>query len=195
MQHTDILFWCTALTSTLVGAAIITDLRWRRIPNYLTLPAFLLAIAIRIALQGWGGLGLAIAGAVLSPCLLLLFHGGRGLGMGDLKLAAALGAIAGPVLGATMMLVTAIVGGFQAIILMLGPGGLLRKFLGTFLIGFPSKQRNTSRDTSSVNESPKVTTMPYGVALGIGSLLTLAVCWWTGQEDWIISFVKIAVNP
>ena len=51
--------------------------------------AFFAAIIVRMFFQGWVGLVLALSGAVLAPALLLLMHGGRGIGMGDLKLAAA----------------------------------------------------------------------------------------------------------
>ena len=69
------------------------------------------------------------------------------------------------------------------------------QLIGTFLIGFPFKRKMNSKDVSTISKSQKVTMMPYGVAIGIGSLLTLAVSWWTGQENWFLSFVKIAANP
>jgi prepilin peptidase CpaA len=195
MHHLALSIWCTVLTTILVGAAIITDLRWRRIPNYLTLPAFGLALITRAAIEGWGGLGLAILGAVLSPLVLFALHGGKGIGMGDLKLATAIGAIVGPVMAATMMLLSAVIGGIQAIVIMFRSGGLLSQLLGVLLVGLPGKKKENSKDAPSVCETPNVTTMPYGVAIGIGSLLTLAVRWWTGQENWFLSFVKIAASP
>jgi prepilin peptidase CpaA len=176
---------------------MVTDIRWRRIPNFLTLPALCAALIVRTAIQGWSGLGLALAGAVISPLLLLLMHGGRGLGMGDLKLAVAIGAIAGPVMAAAMMLLSAVIGGIQAIVVMYCSGGLLSQLLGTFFIGFPFVKKTrteTKKEKLTVRTSPKMLTMPYGVAIGIGSLLTLVVSWWTGREDWILSLVKIAAN-
>jgi prepilin peptidase CpaA len=197
MHRPDFLIWCTVLTVTLVGPAMVTDLRWRRIPNYLTFPALGAAMVARTAVLGWSGLGLALAGAVISPLLLLLFHGGRGLGMGDLKLAMAIGAIAGPVTAAVMMFLAAVIGGIQAIVVMLRHGGLLSQLLSTFTIGLPflkKKRKDTNKSVDTNGKSPKVLTMPYGVSIGIGSLLTLAVIWCTGKENWFLSFVKIAAN-
>ena len=111
MSPSSLPIWCAALTTALVGTAMITDLRWRRIPNVLTLSGFATALVVRIAFQGWVGLGLALGGAVLAPLLLLALHGGKGLGMGDLKLAGAIGAFLGPVLAITMILVSAVAGG------------------------------------------------------------------------------------
>jgi prepilin peptidase CpaA len=152
---------------------------------------------VRTVIQGWSGLGLAIAGAVVSPLLLWLFHGGRGLGMGDLKLAAAIGAIAGPLTATAMMILATLVGGIQAMVVMLRSNGLFTQLLKTFSIGFSfsrENRKNTDKCEITVEKSPKVLTMPYGVAIGIGSLLTLVVSWWTGKEDWYLSFVRIAAS-
>jgi prepilin peptidase CpaA len=174
---------------------MITDLRSRRIPNVLTLPAFLAAVILRTVIQGWAGFGLALGGAVLAPLLLLAMHGGKGLGMGDLKLAMAIGAILGPVLAATTMILTAVVGGIMGVTILLRRGGILSNFMSTLLIGLPFVKKAGSRGAADVDDTPAALTMPYGVAIGMGSLITLAVCWWTGQEAWFLSFVGIAGNP
>jgi prepilin peptidase CpaA len=194
MFESPLAIWCALLTTVLVGLAITTDLLWRRIPNFLTFPAFFLAIILRIYFQGWTGLGLALSGAFLAPILLLIMHGGRGIGMGDLKLAAAVGAIVGPVLAIAAMFLSAIAGGFLAIAFLLKYGSPLRDLLSTLSIGLPfrkTKTKESSPDTIS-GSTPK--TIPYGVAIGVGSLLTLVVSWWTGYENWFFSLVGIVVN-
>jgi prepilin peptidase CpaA len=180
--------WSVALTATLVGVAMVTDLRWRRIPNSLTFPAAAVALGMRAALQGWAGLGLAVAGAVVAPALLLAMHRGRGLGMGDVKLAMALGAVLGPVLGGVAMFASALCGGVMALAVMTVHGKGIAPVLQLLTIGAPFARRTArARDA----QSPPLT-MPYGVAIGVGSLITLAVCWWTGQDTWFLSFVQIA---
>jgi len=173
---------------------MITDLRWRRIPNVLTFPAFGLALAVRIAFQGWAGLGFALGGAVLAPLLLSAMHGGKGLGMGDLKLAAAVGALLGPVLAVTAILISAVAGGVMAIGLLTARGGGLAQLFSTFLIGLPFVKKTAPDDSATADEIPVAVTMPYGVAIGVGTLLTTAVCLWTGQEAWLLSFVGIAAS-
>ena len=190
MIHTPLSIWCIVLTIVVVVIAVITDLLTRRIPNLLTFPAIGLAIALRIAFQGWVGLGLALAGAILAPTLLLVMHGGKGLGMGDLKLAAAVGAILGPVLAIATMLFTAVAGGILGIAIMLKPGGQLRNLISVLSIGLPFRKKK-GEDEPAPDVSPVVMTMPYGVAIGAGSLMTLAVYWWTGNETWFLSFVGI----
>jgi prepilin peptidase CpaA len=188
--------WCVVLTVALVGVAVITDVRWRRIPNSLTFMGLALAIVIRFAFQGWAGLGLALSGAIVAPLLLLAMHGGKGLGMGDLKLAMAVGAIVGPLLAVAAMLIAAIAGGVMAVTILTMRGRGLAPMLGVFMIGLPFRKkareardaREGSRPERAVNDEGPLT-MPYGVAIGAGSLITLAACWWTGQEAWILSFV------
>jgi prepilin peptidase CpaA len=194
MIHTPLSIWCGVLTVILVGVAVITDLLWRRIPNFLTFSAFAVAIAVRISFQGWLGLGLALSGALLAPILLVLMHAGKGIGMGDLKLAAAVGAFLGPVLAVITMLVSAVAGGVLAIVWMLKPGGLLAPLFSTFLIGLPFRGKRSGKSSPVAATRSAAATMPYGVAIGIGSFTTLAVCWWTGNEQWFLSFVGITAN-
>ncbi len=94
--------------------------------------------------------------------------------MGDVKLAAAVGAFLGPKLAVAAMLCGAVIGGVIAIALLMRRGG----FFGLFLVGLPFVKAR--RENSSPGESPAVLTMPYGVAIGIGSLVTLVVYTWLG---------------
>ena len=193
MSHSPFAIWCVLSTIVVVTVAVITDLLWRRIPNFLTIPAFVLAVVVRLVFQGWTGLGLAIAGAVAAPVLLLLMHGGKGIGMGDLKLTAAIGAMLGPVMAVVTVLLSAVAGGLLAILMMLRPGGQLAELVSVLSIGIPFIKKRKSDDAPAEDQT-SMETMPYGLAIGAGSLMTLAVYWWTGNENWFLSFVGIAVN-
>ena len=88
-------------------AACATDLRTGRIPNWLTLPVVGTAPLLYAILQGRTGamlslIGLLLAGAV--PWLLHRSTQGRGIGGGDVKLFAALGALLGPTRGLEVQL-------------------------------------------------------------------------------------------
>lgn len=192
MNYSPITFWCAVTTVLVVGMAMLTDLRSRRIPNLITFPALGVALVLRTILQGWTGMGLALGGMFAAPFLLLLMHGGKGIGMGDLKLAAAIGALLGPVLGVVAVFLSAIAGGIMAVAMMLRPGGQLNQLLGVFLIGLPFLGKRKGKDLSAKMDTPAPSTLPYGVAIGFGSLMTLVVSWWTGNENWFLSFVGIA---
>jgi len=179
------------LIATVVGIAIVTDVRSRRIPNSLTFPALAAALVVRFAFQGWAGLGLALMGAIVAPLVLLIVHAGRGIGMGDLKLAAAVGAFFGPVAAVVAMLASAILGGVLAMALLMQRGQLLSEFFSLFLVGVPFLKRKLATVPPD-DASPQVTTMPYGVAIAIGSLATLAGFVWLGAS--LPSFVQIAAT-
>lgn len=178
MHPTTLEILCAVSTAILVVGAMVTDLRSRRIPNALTFTAFGVALVVRLVLQGWLGLGLALAGAVLAPGVLLLIHLGKGLGMGDVKLAAAVGAFLGPMMAVAAMLCAAVIGGVLAIALLMRRGQLLSELFSLFLIGLPFVKVKQPIDPPAT--SPAVLTMPYGVAIGIGSLVTMAVQAWLG---------------
>lgn len=80
------LAWCAALC--------VVDLRERRLPNVLTLPAATVAVAA--ALWSWFDGAIApLAGALLWTAVNGAAFLARGMGAGDVKLAPTLGAVAG----------------------------------------------------------------------------------------------------
>ena len=76
-------------------AAGFMDLRSRRIPNWLTVPGFLVGVAASVWIGGWAGLKTSLLGAGFGLLVLLPFVFLRSLGAGDWKLAGALGAFVG----------------------------------------------------------------------------------------------------
>lgn len=193
MNHAPFAIWCVGLTALLVVAATFTDLRWRRIPNFLTFPAFFIAIVLHVAFEGWGSVVATLAGAVMAPTLLLLIHGGKGLGMGDLKLAAAVGACIGPFLAVVSIIVSAVAGGVMAMLAMMRPGGALSQLVDTLTIGLP-RRGSRARAGSDGTAVATPVTIPYGVALAVGTIATIAVSWLIGNDTWFLSFVGIAVS-
>ena len=84
-----------ALAIVLGAAAVVEDVRRRRLPNWLTAGG----VAAGMACAAWGGwrsLGMAAAGAAVGFLLLLPFHLLGAMGGGDVKLMAAYGAVFGP---------------------------------------------------------------------------------------------------
>src|SRR5689334_13282003 len=79
-------------------AAAVTDLRQKRVPNYLTVPAALAGLAYHSFAPGGHGVLFALAGFAIGFVLLLLPWILGGGGMGDVKLLAALGTWLGPIM-------------------------------------------------------------------------------------------------
>lgn len=81
-----------------LGIAVVTDWRERKIYNWLTFPAFALALGLRMVGYGFDGPGTlseGLLGAAIGfvPFFALAWKGG--MGMGDVKLVAVVGACLG----------------------------------------------------------------------------------------------------
>ena len=93
------------------AVAMIWDLRTRRLPNWLTVGAFVAALGFHTATGGWAGLATALAGFAVGFGILFVLWLIGGGGGGDVKLMGALGAC----LGAPLTLVVFIVSVFFAL--------------------------------------------------------------------------------
>jgi prepilin peptidase CpaA len=116
-------------------AACVTDLRSRRIPNVLTFGGALAAIVFHTATAGTAGLVSSLAGWVLGVAFFSLPFVLGGMGGGDVKLLAALGAWLGPELTIWVALYTGIAGGVLAFIVAL-IRGYLRQALANLRLLF-----------------------------------------------------------
>ena len=106
--------------------ACVTDLRSRRIPNVLTFGAAAAALVFSLLTGGWSGLGSAALGWLIGALVFIVPFALGGLGAGDVKLLAALGAWLGPWGAIWTALYTGIAGGVMAIGVALATGYLRR---------------------------------------------------------------------
>jgi prepilin peptidase CpaA len=149
--------------------AVVTDLRSRRIPNWLTG-----AIAA-------GGFGLACGGGTVTPVqallgmivgLLLMLPGHviGATGAGDVKLMAAIGAVVGPDLALRAFLYSAVAGGVFAIAVAARRGVLATTLQDTSrLVTEPAMARQTIESSSRANR------FAYGPAIAVGTLVSVMV--------------------
>jgi len=185
MDHPFLHLSATALTTVTVGVALVTDLRQRRIPNRLTFPAMVAGLVLWTACLGWMGLASSVGGLFAAPLLLVVIHLGRGPGMGDIKLAAAVGSLLGPRLAIVAMLLSALAGGLLALCYQVRSGGPLASTMSAFLVGVPGLAR-WARVQPELGEARQPGTVPYAVGIAVGSLLTLVVYWCTENAFWLL---------
>ena len=116
----------------IAGAAVYTDTKQGIIPNKMTFPAVAVGIGANTALGGWDGLGFAAAGAALGFVLFLLPFLFGGMGAGDVKLLAALGAFIGPTAVLGTFFFSALLGGLIALAVLIRNSGIQMVGLAAF---------------------------------------------------------------
>ena len=104
------------------GIACVCDLRTRRIPNALTLGGAALAVVYSIATAGAAGLVTSLGGWATAAALFLPMFVLGGMGAGDVKLAACIGAWLGPRAALLVALYSALAGGLMALAVALTTG-------------------------------------------------------------------------
>jgi prepilin peptidase CpaA len=165
--------WVCVPVILLATIATLEDLRTRRIPNLVTLPALLLAIVIHLVAGGPSGAltalgaGLLVA-AVLLPGWLMGF-----MGAGDVKLMAAIAAWLGsPGRGLYAVLFSLVAGGILSIVVALRRGILLRTLRSAALL--VPRVAAGALGSGSPPETTGVR-IPKALAFLAGSLFAL---WW-----------------
>ena len=114
--------------------ACVTDLRSRRIPNLLTFGSAFMALVFHGVIAGPSGVVHALGGWGAGVLMFLPFFALRGLGGGDVKLLAALGAWLGAGTVLWVALFTGIVGGALALVVTLARGELGRVLRNFYLL-------------------------------------------------------------
>ena len=167
-MHT-IAWWPTLIV---LSVAIYTDLSCRRIPNWLVLPFLLIGIAVSGWVHGWHGIFQSFGGMGLGALLFGTLFCMGGMGMGDVKLCAAIGAWIGPRQLFTAIVLTGLAGGVMAFCWALRDGflGELFKASGDLVFGF--KERRLRPHPDLVLANPLTRKMPYAPAIAIGTLIS-----------------------
>ncbi len=154
-----------------VVAAAIIDVRTRRIPNLLTLPALAAGIAGSGVMGGFSGVRHSLAGVLVAILILGPLCWFRSMGAGDLKLCAAVGSWMGPAELLFALLIAAMAGGVMAVAYALWKGKL-----GVLLDRSANLIRVASADLPSPDgdiRHPGALAIPYAPAIAFGVLFSL----------------------
>ncbi|MEH7094848.1 A24 family peptidase [Neobacillus vireti] len=148
-----------------LAISVYTDLKSRKIYNKVIYPALLMAVITHLILQGWDGILTSLGGFAVGLGLLIIPFFMGGIGAGDVKLLALVGACKGWVFAIYTGIYMAFFGALIALFLLAFGKGMFKKLV-IFLNGIKNKQ-NWS------NQFNRKTTYPYGVAIAAGAILAL----------------------
>jgi prepilin peptidase CpaA len=159
-------------TLIVLAVATFTDLRSRRIPNWLVLPFLLAGIAVSGWLHGWHGIGQSFAGLGLGTLIYGVLFWMGGMGAGDVKLCAAIGAWIGPDQLFFALVIAGMAGGVMVLIWAACGGFFKELFTGAGDLVFGWKERGGRLDPEMVLSNPLKRKMPYAPAIAIGTLIS-----------------------
>ena len=159
------------VTIVLIVAAVI-DGKILKVPNWLTFP-FIVCGWIHCTIQwGVGGFFWSLLGTFVGMMLLLILRNVGGMGAGDVKLLAGVGAWLGAVVTLYAFAATAIVGGVMAAIMIYRSGqwekhwAMAHQILHEWkTIKKPQKLAEIARE-----RKPNMKLLPYGIPMAIGSI-------------------------
>lgn len=154
-------------------AACGFDLRTRRIPNSLTLGGAALALVLSLIFQGVHGLGTSVVGWVAGLVVFLPMFLLGGLGAGDVKLMASLGAWLGPRLVLWTALYAALAGGVMAVVMALGTGYLRTSVENLYLLFSHFRVMGVRPHPELTLERGKGPRLPYALPIAAGALAAM----------------------
>ena len=167
------------VTLTLVVAAVIDGIKLK-VPNWITLPMIASGWIFNLAIGGWAGLGWSLVGTAVGLALLLPAYAIGGMGAGDVKLLAGVGAWVQAEATFYAFCWSAIIGGVIAVAMVLARNGwrkhkdqFLMIFTEVLTIGSPSELSAIAAERKS-----SMMLLPYGIPIAIGTIAYFA---WAGM--------------
>jgi prepilin peptidase CpaA len=167
-------FLFSFLMSALIASAVV-DLRFAKIPNWITFPTMATGIVCHSVVNGLDGLFYSLGGLALGVCLLLFPYMMGKMGAGDTKLMGATGSIIGLKGIFLAFLITSLTAGLYACIVLAVNrrylGGLLRRY-GIMVKAFVLTRQVVYCPPSGSEKAPGIR---YGVAVAVGTTLYMVL--------------------
>lgn len=167
------------VTVTLVVAAVIDG--WKlKVPNWVTYPMVISGWVYSTTYYGWEGLAWSLVGTVVGLALLMPAYAIGGMGAGDVKLLAGVGAWVWATVTFYAFCVSAIFGGIIAVAMVLAKKSW-DKHRNQFWAIFNEIMTIRNPDELSAIAAERKSSMlllPYGIPIAMGTIAYFA---WTGM--------------
>ena len=156
-------------------AAVVSyyDVRYRRIPNALVFATLVGGLTINLGFGGLKGIIASVGGCGLAFVLMFVLHLFGAMGAGDVKLFAAIGAVTGAPLVLPTFFIVMMTGLVLAVYSMIRANAVRTTMIGVVQIfagllpGWRMPRFEIPKDRRH--------TIPYGVAITVGSMIATAV--------------------
>lgn len=174
--HTLAVHWDITLVSAVLIFAAYIDGKQLKVPNWITFPMILSGLAYHTAVHGGSGCYASLLGIGCGLLCLLPLYSIGGMGAGDVKLMAGIGAWLGAATTWNSFISTVVVGAVMAVIMVACSGRVQHHWNQFCHIAFeiltirnPEKLFAIAKD-----RKPTMYLLPYGIPICIGSLIYFA---------------------
>jgi len=164
--------WHVKFVCLVLIVAAYIDGKELRVPNWITFPMVLSGLVYCTWTDGWAGLGFGLLGMVVGLLTLLPLYAVGGMGAGDVKLMAGIGAWLGATVTWYAFIATVVVGAVMAIVMVLTRRAW-DKHYGNFLIimtEFMTVKNPRKLSEIAAERKPRMLLLPYGIPICIGSI-------------------------
>ncbi|WP_165452286.1 A24 family peptidase [Paenibacillus thalictri] len=165
----------TVLFAFLTGACF-TDLRRNVIPNWLTMSGAAAGLSLHLLLHGWEGLVYAACGLAAGFGCLLVLYMLKALGAGDVKLFAAIGAIAGTEFVLSCLVYSILYAGVSGLLLFMWRRQIIETWRESLLLLFNIRTERIGKAWEEYAASDNRIRFPFMIAVAPGAL-TAAFFW------------------
>ncbi len=172
--------WHIWLVSVVLVVAAVIDGLKLKVPNWITFPLIISGWIFSTAYFGWAGFGWSLVGTAVGLGLLLPAYAIGGMGAGDVKLLAGVGAWIWGTATFYAFCVSAIIGGIIAVVMVMSAKNW-REHKGQFaailteilVVRDPNQLAKAAAERKS-----SMMLLPYGIPIAIG---TIAYFFWEGM--------------
>lgn len=155
------------LAFLLLGLCAYWDIRYRKIPNWATLPGIVLGLGMNTMQHGWGGMKTSGLGLLVGFGALLVLFVLSWMGGGDVKLMAAVGALKGYPFVLSALFYSLIVGVVIGVIMLIWKRKTLSTFKNLFFVVGSRVTRLVPKRDINREETQKI---PFGLAIILGTI-------------------------
>ena len=164
--------WHVKLVCVVLIVAAWIDGKQLRVPNWITFPMVLSGIAFNTWCYGWVGLGDSLVGTAVGLACLLPLYAVGGMGAGDVKLMAGVGAWLGATVTFYAFCVSTVVGAVMAVGMVMYRKAFFKHYANLLTILEEWMQVRDPRKLSQIaaERKPTMLLLPYGIPICIGSI-------------------------
>ena len=151
----------------LLGVSAYWDIRYRKIPNWATLPGIVLGLGMNSLLGGWVGMKASGIGFLVGFGALLVLFVLSWMGGGDVKLMAAVGALTGYPFVVSALFYSLVVGVVIGVAMLIWNRKTQRTFKNLFYVVASRLSPLIPKRDIKREETQKI---PFGLAIVLGTL-------------------------